>query len=86
MHCCNTLKNDSVKGRLAPCWPYSRTAEQRIERDPVAGLVAPRPYRNLTQNGRAWLKARRYWIAYTTKVPAVIVGVFFETADIPRRF
>jgi hypothetical protein len=31
------------------------------------------------------VKAGRYWIAYSTKQPPVIVAVFYETADIPGR-
>ena len=27
----------------------------------------------------------RYWIAYSTTAPPVIVGVFYDTADIPGR-
>jgi plasmid stabilization system protein ParE len=61
-------------------------AETRIERNPDAGLRAPRPYPKLVRPGCAWLKAGRYWVAYTLTEPPLIVGVFFETADIPRRF
>jgi plasmid stabilization system protein ParE len=60
-------------------------AERRIDRDPDGGLPAPRPYPHLARSGVAWIKAGRYWIAYTPAEPKVVVGVFFETADIPRR-
>jgi plasmid stabilization system protein ParE len=60
-------------------------AERQIERDPSTGLIAPRPYPQLTQPGRAWLKSGRYWIVYTTTTPPVIAAVFFETSDIPGR-
>ncbi len=60
-------------------------AEARIERDPGAGLPAPRPYPDLAREGRAWTKAGRYRIAYSTPRPPVILGVFYETADIPGR-
>lgn len=60
-------------------------AESRIERDPGAGLPAPRPYPVLSCAGRAWMKAGRYWIAYSLTSPPVILGVFFDAADIPRR-
>ena len=60
-------------------------AEGRIERDPAAGLAAPRPYPKLARYGLAWIKSGRYWIAYSTGQSPVIVGVFFETANIPRR-
>ena len=60
-------------------------AERRIERDPAAGLPAPRPYPQVARPGRAWVKAGRYWITYRTTQPPMIVGVFYETADIPNR-
>jgi hypothetical protein len=53
---------------------------------PGDGLPAPRPYPELARPGQAWLKAGRYWIAYGTGAPPVILAVFFETADIPGRF
>ena len=60
-------------------------AVARIERDPGAGSPAPRPYPDLARPGRAWTKAGRYWIAYSTTQPPVILGVFYEAADIPSR-
>lgn len=60
-------------------------AERRIERNPTAGLTAPRPYPQLARYGLAWIKSGRYWIAYNTSQPPVIAGVFFETANIPQR-
>lgn len=60
-------------------------AEQRIETNPLAGLPAPRPYPELAREGRAWTKAGRYWIAYRLTKPPVILGVFYETADITHR-
>ena len=60
-------------------------AERKIESNPAAGLAAPRPYPRLARPGRAWVKAGRYWVAYSTAHPPVIVAVFYETADIPRR-
>jgi len=60
-------------------------AAVRIERDPAAGLAAPRPYPKLAKPGRAWVKEGPYWIAYATTNPPVISGVFHEAADIPRR-
>ena len=60
-------------------------AEARIERDLGAGLSAPRPYPDLARPDRAWTKAGRYWIAYGTTRPPVILGVFHEAADIPGR-
>lgn len=58
-------------------------AELQIERDPSAGLIAPRPYRGLARPDRAWVKADRYWIAYSTTTPPVIAAVFLETSNIP---
>jgi hypothetical protein len=52
---------------------------------PAAGLPAPQPYPQLARPGVAWIKAGRYWIAYTTAAAPVIVGVFYETANIPGR-
>ena len=60
-------------------------AAERIEHRPDAGLLAPRPYPALAREGRRWIKAGRYWIAYTTTNPPVIVAVFFEMADLPGR-
>ena len=60
-------------------------AEAKIERAPGGGLTAPRPYPQLGRPGRAWIKAGRYWIVYTTTSPPVIAGVFYDTADIPGR-
>jgi hypothetical protein len=47
----------------------------------------PRRALTHTLRGRArlWVNAGRYWISYSTTQPPVIVGVFYETADIPRR-
>ncbi len=60
-------------------------AEARIERDPGAGVPAPRPYPFLVRKGRGWIRVRRYWFAYSTAAPHVIVGVYYDTADIPNR-
>jgi hypothetical protein len=56
------------------------SAWEKIVASPAIGLAAPRPYPELAHPGRAWLKQGRYWMA-----PPVIVGVFYETADIPHR-
>lgn len=60
-------------------------ASARIKNAPGAGLSAPRPYPSLASDGRRWIKEEAYWIAYSTTEPPVILGVFYETADIPRR-
>jgi len=39
----------------------------------------------LARKGHAWIKAGRYWGAYDTTTPPVIVAVFYEAADIPNR-
>jgi plasmid stabilization system protein ParE len=62
-----------------------REASAAIERDPAAGLPAPRSYPRLVRPGWAWVKAGRYWIAYRRQPQLVITAVFYETANIPRR-
>jgi hypothetical protein len=57
----------------------------RIEENPAAGLAAPRPYPHLARPGRAWIKVGRYWVGYRTVPSPIIIAVFYETADIPRR-
>lgn len=58
---------------------------ERIERAPGVGLPTPPPYPELAREGRLWLKEGRYWIAYSTVSPPVILAVFHEAADIPGR-
>ena len=58
-------------------------AIDKIEHNPMDGLPAPRPYPALSKTGRAWIKIGRYWIAYSETEPPVIVGVFYDAADIP---
>jgi len=60
-------------------------AEARIERNPSKGLRAPRPYPELAMDGERWIHVRRYWIAYTITDEPTIIGVFYDTADIPGR-
>jgi len=60
-------------------------AAHRIERDPAAGLPAPRSYPALARPGQARIKAGPYWIRYSsTRPPPVITGVFYKTTDIPN--
>jgi plasmid stabilization system protein ParE len=63
------------------------TALRAAMRHIVAGqsLPAPRPYPDLARDGEAWTHAGRYWIAHTTSKPPVILGVFYDAADIPNR-
>jgi plasmid stabilization system protein ParE len=75
-----TIRSGALRNFLAAL----QTAVDRIERTPDAGSPAPCPYPELTRSGRAWIKVGRYWIAYSTTKPPVVVGVFFETADIPN--
>jgi plasmid stabilization system protein ParE len=60
-------------------------AIRRIETDPTAGLPAPPPYPSLILCGRAWLKQGRYWFFYSVTEPPVMMGVFYDAADIPNR-
>lgn len=70
-------------------YAYTRNALtaawEKITTSPGAGLPAPRPYKQLAQPGRVWLKSGRYWIGYRTQPTTAIVAVFFETANIPGR-
>ena len=60
-------------------------AKERIAAAPNAGLTAPRPYPRLTQPRRLWINSGRYWIAYRADPTPLIIGIFFETANIPGR-
>ena len=60
-------------------------AWRKIVTTPGMGLPAPRSYPNLARSGQRWIKAGRYWIVYSSEGKPTIVGVFYETADIPRR-
>lgn len=59
-------------------------AERRIDNG-EAGMPAPRPYPGLVRPNRAWIKAGRYWITYSTTTPPTIVGLYFDAANIPGR-
>ncbi len=61
-------------------------AEARIESRPKSGLSAPRPYPELASDSELWILVRHYWVAYTPTDPPVILAVFHDSADIPRRF
>lgn len=61
-------------------------AAARIEEQAGPFRPAPRPYPDLADLGFRWLKAGRYWVAFAPSLSGyAITGVFFETADIPRR-
>jgi plasmid stabilization system protein ParE len=74
-------RREAIRGLFAAL----ESAERRIESNPSAGLVAPRPYPQVARKGRAWIKSGRYWVAYSVTRPPVIIALFYETADIPRR-
>ena len=59
-------------------------ASGKIEKNPNAGLAAPRPYPHLARPDRLWIEGGRYWIA-CEPTRLTIVGVFYETANIPGR-
>jgi plasmid stabilization system protein ParE len=58
---------------------------EMIERHPNDGHPFPSVYDDLVAPGRSWVQSGRYWVAYSPKDPPVIVGFFYETADIPTR-
>jgi plasmid stabilization system protein ParE len=60
-------------------------AAAKIERNPAAGLPAPRPYPQIARPGQGWVKAGRYWFAYRTIPKLAITAVFYEMANIPKR-
>ena len=57
-----------------------------ITSNPTGGAAFPGPYRQIAQPGVLWVKAGRYWVAYQTYPRALILAVFYETANIPLRF
>ena len=62
-----------------------RQATLEIAANPTSGLPAPRPYPGVAQPGVAWMRSGRYWIAYETTDPPLILLVFHDAADIPGR-
>jgi plasmid stabilization system protein ParE len=60
--------------------------EALIDAGPRRPRAFPATYRELARPGRAWLKEARYWIAYEQTDPPVIVAVFWEGADLGRRY
>lgn len=50
-------------------------AARMIERNPAAGLPAPRLYPEPARLGKAWVKVGRYWVRCSL-TPAVITGVY----------
>lgn len=74
------VRPEATRGLIAALEEASR----KIEKNPAAGVAAPRPCPHLARPDRLWIKAGRYWISYEPTTP-VIVGVFYETANIPGR-
>lgn len=61
-------------------------AVARIGSHPTKGRSAPAPYPGLTRHGRLWTRVGRYWFFYRPEpLPPVIIGVFFDMANIPAR-
>ena len=58
-------------------------ASERIDREPKAGIAAPRPYPDVARDGTRWIKEGRYWIAYSLTRPPVILAVVYDQADNP---
>ncbi len=61
-------------------------AEAALESGPTRPRMFPATYRDLARPDRAWLKEGIYWIAYQQTVPPVILAVFWEQAEIDRRY
>jgi plasmid stabilization system protein ParE len=61
-------------------------AEALIESGPRRPRAFPATYRGLARPGRAWIKQARYWIAYDLTNPPVVAAVFWEGADLARRY
>lgn len=60
-------------------------ASDMIERNPHAGIEAPRPYPQLRRQRISWIKVHRYWIGYRRDPALTIAAVFYDAADIPQR-
>jgi plasmid stabilization system protein ParE len=60
--------------------------EAAIARGPARPRTFPATYRDLARPGRGWLKEGIYWVAYQQTVPPVIIAVFWEQAEIDRRY
>lgn len=82
------LRHYEALGRLEAAerlYQALERANRRILLTPDAGLHAPRPYPAAQRFGFRWIKEGRYWIAYIRGSDPVIVGVFYDMADIPGR-
>jgi hypothetical protein len=52
----------------------------------AVGDAAPPPSPQLAQHRRFWLEVGRYGFADRTAPTLAVIAVFFETANIPKRF
>ncbi len=83
------LRHYEALGRLEAAERLFKSLERasrRILLTPDVGLNAPRPYPAAQRLGFRWIKEGRYWIAYTRVSDPLIVGVFYDAANIPGRF
>jgi len=63
-----------------------REALARIEADPADGAAFPATYRAAARWGYRWIKAHRYWCAYSDhRGRWVVTTILYETADILGR-
>lgn len=87
-HVDRLIAHYEAKGRIEAAINLLNALERaklRIANVPDVGLEAPRPYPGLKRLGRRWIIEGRYWISYSLTVPPVISGVFYVTANIPKR-
>jgi len=63
-----------------------RRVETAIESGSGRPRAFPATYRSLARPGRVWRKELIYWIAYEQTDPPVIIAVFWEGADLARRY
>ena len=75
-----------AKGRPEAARNLTRTLRQAAL-DIAAGKVVPTPvpYPDLVQTDRAWTHVGRHWFRHTTATPTLIIGVFYDEANIPGR-
>ncbi len=60
-------------------------ARLTINANPSEGREYPAVYTELIWPNVKWVKAHRYWFAYTTDGDPVIFNILWDTADIPGR-
>jgi plasmid stabilization system protein ParE len=67
---------------------HNMTNALRVARRQIAQgrcRASPLPYPELEAEGQAWTHAGSYWFVFTTTKPAVVLGVFYDRADLPSR-